>query len=539
MSRGGKMGEIKLLDCTLRDGGYLNDWEFGNDNIISIFERLVSAEVDIIEVGFLNESREFDENRTIMPDGKSVEKIFGGLDTGKSMIVAMIDYGTCGVEHLLPKSESMLDGIRVIFKKAVMHEALALCADIKKLGYKVFVQAVSITSYNDAEIMELIGLVNELKPYAFSLVDTYGLLDKDKLMHYFEIADCNMDKEVGLGYHSHNNFQLAYANCMEVIKRQNSERRIIVDGSLYGMGKSAGNAPSELLAMYLNEREGRAYHISQMLEAIDVTILDLYNTIKWGYSLKFYISAMHDCHPNYISYLMSKKNLSIHSINHILDSLEGDRKLLYSQEYIEQLYLQYQKREFDDTEDKKRLKEKFEGKEILLLAPGNSVKEQVDIIQKYIEETGCIVIALNYYLPDIAVDYLFISNSKRYVQMASRLSRGGDFEVIATSNITRFKGRFDYVLEYSGLLDMDALIVDNPLIMLLKCFKEMHVGKVTLAGFDGYKKAETPNYINPNMEHSFTKERAEEINEDTRKALKRLEKEVSFRFLTESLYNEG
>ncbi len=108
---------INLLDCTLRDGGYLNDWEFGHDNIVNIFERLVSANVDIIEIGFLNEAREYDVNRTIFPDAESVNRTYAGLAKQESMIVGMIDYGTCGIEKVIPASDSVMDGIRVIFKK--------------------------------------------------------------------------------------------------------------------------------------------------------------------------------------------------------------------------------------------------------------------------------------------------------------------------------------------------------------------------------------------------------------------------------------
>ena len=301
------MPDINLLDCTLRDGGYLNDWEFGHDNIVNIFERLVSAGVDIIEIGFLNASREYDANRTIFPDARSVNLTYAGLEKGTSMIVGMIDYGTCGIDRMIPASDSFMDGIRVIFKKEKKESAIAFCRQIKELGYKVFAQAVSITSYDDAELMDLIGLVNDLEPYAFSLVDTYGLLHKNQLMHYFEFANEHMSDTIRLGYHSHNNFQLAYANCIEVMEIPDLGRKVVIDGTLYGMGKSAGNAPLELLATYMNDNFGKRYHCSQLLEAIDVTILELYKKIPWGYSFKFFLSASKDCHPNYVSYLMDKK----------------------------------------------------------------------------------------------------------------------------------------------------------------------------------------------------------------------------------------
>ena len=123
-----------------------------------------------------------------------------------------------------------------------MHEAIAFCRQVKHLHYKVFVQAVSITSYNDEELMELIGLVNQVEPYALSLVDTYGLLHKEDLQHYFEMTNEFLKPSIGIGYHAHNNFQLAYSNCIELLETE-IERMLLVDGTLYGMGKSAGNAP--------------------------------------------------------------------------------------------------------------------------------------------------------------------------------------------------------------------------------------------------------------------------------------------------------
>ena len=125
------MNRISLLDCTLRDGGYINDWDFGHDELICLYERIVSSGVDIIEVGFLDDRRTFDINRSIMPDTDSVKRIYGRVDRRKAMIVGMIDYGTCGIENLLPAKESCLDGIRVIFKKHHMSEALAFCKKIK------------------------------------------------------------------------------------------------------------------------------------------------------------------------------------------------------------------------------------------------------------------------------------------------------------------------------------------------------------------------------------------------------------------------
>ena len=527
---------IQLLDCTLRDGGYLNDWEFGNSNIVNIFERLVSAGIDIIETGFINDSRVFDKNRTIFPDTESVNRIYGKLNKGNSLIVGMIDFGTCAIDNIMPCEDCYLDGIRVIFKKHRMHEAIDFCGQIKKKGYKTFVQAVSITSYNDEELEELIGLVNALEPYAFSLVDTYGLLHKGQLMHYFNFACEHLKTDIGIGYHAHNNFQLAYANCIELLENPPKERRLIVDGTLYGMGKSAGNTPIELLVMYMNEYKNTDYHNSQLLEAIETAMLDIRKQVSWGYAFKFFLSASHDCHPNYVDYLMDLGKLSVKSISEILDVIPYEKKLLYDGALIKDLYFEYQNKKCDDSDLRLMLKSELNGKDILLFGPGNNIYNEKDKVYEYIGRVKPIVISINFVPDDYYVDYVFMSNAKRYVQLSSTLiEQKAKSKLIATSNITGTE-EFDYILNYSELLSEEALLPDNPMIMLLKLLKYCDAHSIALAGFDGYRETSVPNYVNPNMEYSMSAELAHKINEDAIAGINKLELGDKIIFITSSLY---
>lgn len=529
-----------LLDCTLRDGGYVNDWKFGYDNIVNIYERLVSAKVEIIEVGFIDERRFYDVDRSIFPDTASIKRTFENLDRGDSVIVGMIDYGTCSIEKVEQQKDSFLDGIRIIFKKEKMHQAIEFCKKIKEKGYKVFVQAVSITSYDDVTFHELMELVDELEPYAFSLVDTYGLLHKGDLQRYLQMADEGLKPDIALGYHAHNNFQLAYSNCIELLEHP-LKRRMLVDGSLYGMGKSAGNAPIELLSKYMNDHCGKSYHVSQLLEAIDVNILDIFRKTPWGYSFKFYLSAANDCHPNYVTYLQEKRKLSVKSISKILDSISLEKKLSFDADYIEQLYLQYQTKECEDTEDRMKLKKLWERngvkRPILLLGPGKKIEEQKEKVKSYIETAHPIVIAVNFLPEKFEIDAVFISNAKRYVQLSTKLLHfGKNVPVIATSNVTSAGKSFGYVLNYSALLDEEAWIVDNPLIMFLKLLREVDIHDVALAGFDGFKEAETANYVNENMEHEFTREKAFQLNRDVEESIKRIGADIKLHFITDTLY---
>lgn len=534
------MKQVKLLDCTLRDGGYVNDWEFGHDNIVTIFERLISAGVDILEVGFLDDRRTFDRNRTIMPTTGCADQIFGKLDKKDTMIVAMIDYGTCDISNLSPCSESYIDGIRVIFKKHVMNEAISFCHEVKKLGYKVFVQAVSITSYSDRELLDLVSLVNDLEPYAMSLVDTYGLLHQDNLLHYFRLLNYNLKSSIAIGYHSHNNFQLAYSNSMEVL-REPVKRTVLIDASLYGMGKSAGNLPIELISMHMNTAFERNFNTSQMLEAIDISIMPFYRKSPWGYNLFFYIAASNNCHPNYVSFLMNKHTLSLKSINAILDEIEPEKKLLYDKDYIEKLYRRYQSTECSDEADIKALSTALSGRNILLLGPGANLELEKDSVIAYINKHNPIIISVNFIPEDITIDYAFLSNSRRYIKLNNRLlelasKKDHPVRVIATSNVTNVNDtHFDYTLNYNSLIDPDAEIIDNSFVMLLGVLTKTGIHHAACAGFDGYSVT-GENYFSSEMDYQFAREKSQYINQYVIDTLKRLSDTLTLDFLTDSLY---
>lgn len=529
------MEQRQLLDCTLRDGGYVNDWEFGHANIIEIFERLVSSGVEYIEIGFLDERREFDINRTIMPDTKCANQIFAGIDKGNSNVLAMIDYGTCNIENLQKCNETFIDGIRVIFKEHLRDKALAFCDEVQKLGYKVFAQMVSITTYTDEALKEYAECCNKIKPFATSMVDTYGLLDEEHLMHIYEVLDKHLLPEIKVGYHAHNNFQLGFSNAKTFLAA-NTERDILADGTLYGMGKSAGNAPLELLMMFMNEKLGRGYDITQALEAIDNVIMDIYHKQYWGYNSFFFLASSTQCHPNYVSYLMNKKTLSVKQINELLLKIIPDKKLMYDAKYAEKLYLDYQSIKCDDGNTIEILKNKFASQNILLLGPGKNIKKQRGIVKDYIKKHNPIVIAVNYDPEDFDIDYVFLTKAKRYTQLIKDINKGinAKAEIIATSNVTKTHGKFNYVFNYESLIDLNTEIIDNSLVMILKAMSMMNVKSISLAGFDGYSSSED-NYFDVTKEYSYVKAKAAYLNKYVEDYISH-NNILNIKFITDSRY---
>ncbi|MCR5119806.1 MAG: aldolase catalytic domain-containing protein [Lachnospiraceae bacterium] len=531
------MGKRLLLDCTLRDGGYVNDWDFGHDDIIKIYERLCLAGVDMIEIGFLDERRPYDRNRSILPDTASVRTTFGMAEGRPPMVVGMIDYGTCPVECIEDCKDSFIDGIRVIFKKQKMHEAMEFCGKLKEKGYKVFSQLVSITAYSDEDLNVVIGLVNQVKPFAVSMVDTYGLLDPVWLMHYYEQLDEKVDKEIAIGFHAHNNFQLAYANAMTFLKKDR-ERDILVDGTLFGMGKSAGNAPLELLAMHMNENYGKSYDVSQMLEAIEENIRPFYAKSPWGYKTFFYLSASNKCHPGYVDYFQSKGNLSITKLNKLLAMIQPEeKKLLYDKDLAESIYRKYVNEDLDDEDSLKKLKKICAGKEVLLIGPGKNIRLQSDKVERFLKEHDCVSISFNYIPENIKPDYVFITKAGRYHELTGILHENPDIGVIATTNLEPLSKAFDMSFGREGLLELKEAITDNPFLMMLKILRRADIRKVNCAGMDGYSDNEE-NYVNPGMEYDFVKAEAQHLNRYIRDELAGNYSDMEIEFITFSHYNK-
>ncbi len=530
--------QIKLLDCTLRDGGYINDWRFGKTNIIGIFERLVDAKTDIIEIGFIDERRPFDIDRSIFPDTKSADHIYSGLDKKQSMTVGMIDYGTCAIEQLRPCSESWLDGIRVIFKKGKMYPAMEFCRQVKALGYKVFSQLVSVTSYTDEELLELIRLVNDVEPYAVSMVDTYGLMNPDWMLHIYKILDENVNKEIQIGFHAHNNFQLGYANTLAFLKYE-GKHDVVVDGTLYGMGKSAGNAPIELIAMTLNNQYGKCYQIDAMLEAINESIMDFYRKSPWGYKIFFYLCAKNQCHPNYLTDYEKEGNLSISKIDQLLATIKPEeKKLLYDKMLGKEIYDRFLTEKCNEGDAINKFLDFVRDRKLLLIGPGKNIALQADKVNEFIAINNPIILSVNYLPEGFTADCVFITNPKRYHDMIVPLreKRHKNIKTLATTNVTCRNGQFDYIINRAPLLEKDEQIIDNSFLMLIKLLDKIGIREVFCAGFDGYSDREN-NYNKPEMEYSFIKREALSLNSHMKASIASYRKRMSIQFITYSAYD--
>jgi len=289
---------IRLLDCTLRDGGFINQWRFGREKICRIFNHLVTAGVETIEIGYLRDNVADDLDCTRYPHTDSVQKMRAGLDKKQSKIAAMIEFGTFSLDNLAPAAQTGIDLIRITVTKDNALDSLPFVTEVLARGYAVALQPVSVTAWDKDAVLELGRVFSSLPIASVAVVDTYGLLHWEQANPYFALLNAAFDERIALGYHGHNNFQMAYSNAIQLCGFP-TNRDIVIDTSLFGMGKSAGNTPLELMAMYLNKAHGKQYDLTAMMDIIESDILPFYGQASWGYSLKNYRAALQGEQPDY------------------------------------------------------------------------------------------------------------------------------------------------------------------------------------------------------------------------------------------------
>ena len=362
------MKEIRVLDCTLRDGGYCNDCQFGFENTKFIIDSLLRSGVDIIECGFLTQKVAYKQGVTRFNTLEQVKEVLPQDRQGKTFVILM-DYGACDVETIPDWDGSSVDGIRVTFHKKDMLPALEQCRRLKEKGYKTFLQPMVALRYTDAEYLELIRLANEVGPYAFYLVDSFGTMKRKDMLRFFYMIEHNLREDIVIGFHSHNNLQLAYANAQTLVDLQTS-RSLIIDSSIMGMGRGAGNLNSELFLEYLNDNAGGQYRVKPLLRVIDRVLNDFYQQNQWGYSLPNYLSASHNAHPNYALFLTEKNTLTVEDIDKIFDAMAPEKRGSFDRSYAQELYLQYMERNGGGA-SLAQLKEALSGKRALVIVTSN------------------------------------------------------------------------------------------------------------------------------------------------------------------------
>lgn len=536
------MKNIQVLDCTLRDGGRIIDCAFKDNVMREMTEKLINAGIDIVEMGFLRDKQSvnYEGNSTFFTSVSQIEPFIPQNCDGK-MCVAFIDFHMYDFDDLEPCNGKSVTGIRVGFTKKqwdAEREELKRCfLKVKEQGYKLLVQGVNSLAYSDRELLDVVDMLNEIEPYSFGIVDTYGAMYLDDIVHYYNLVDYNLKPDIHIDIHSHNNFQLSFAFAQEIISLSNQKRGVILDATLNGMGKCAGNLNTELVVDYLVRKKHYHYDFEAILDIIDDYIYDIKQQEAWGYSIPAFMAGIYKSHPNNVIYLTGKYRMGAKDIGNIIFMIDEEMRQRYDYDNIERLYIEYNNGKLNDGETIQMLKKEMESREVLVIVPGHTITEYEEKIDTFIQEKNPMIISVNFY-SKYKGSYIFWGNKKRF---RIEDERNNAYRNIICSNVHEQMPGLCVVNFYS-LISKGYKYFDNSTIMLLNLLRKVKVKKITLAGFDGFDEKLKENFMDKSFHNDrhigIFKELNRELEEMLGQYVSTVKNECELSFLTSSKFEK-
>ena len=533
--------KIALLDCTLRDGAYINGSRFGTSAIKGIIKKLQEARTDIIEVGWLKDAAH-EEGSTYYHLPQDAAPYMVDRQDGIEY-VAMIDWDRYDVDNLPPCDGKSVNAVRVVFPHGKHREGIAVAERVREKGYRIFLQAANTLAYSEADLKDLAQCINACRPVAISVVDTFGAMFEEDLARIVRTLDAALNPAIAMGFHSHNNQQLSFALTMHFVELlAESERSAIVDASLCGMGRGAGNATTELVASYLDRKQNGNYDMDAILDAIDTYMEPFREAYTWGYSTPYFVAGMYQCHVNNIAYLQRNHRTNARDMRNIIASLSQAERRKYDYDLLERRYLENQSRLVDDEAAVRALRQEFAGRTVLLVAPGRSVIDKRERVHAFIKKEQPVAIGVNAICDGYAYDYLFFVNSARcdYAKNAHGKTFA-ETKKILLSSIKTEGAEGELILNFNRAIKRGWPHFDNAVISALRLLNSIGAKKVAIAGFDGFRHAYNESYADPSLPTLNPDNRWDELNVEIsaifEDVLSSTRGSMEISFVTESLFD--
>ena len=335
---------IQILDCTLRDGGLcLEDANkngistrlFNKDMVERTIHLFCETKIDIVELGSIEKS---DSDKTGYAVYQSIEEVSKHMSQNRcleQMYAALYRGPDTPIEDIPEWNPSLCEAVRVIIRYSELQKSIDFCRALAKKGYKVFVQPMLTMRYTEDELQMLIDAANDMNAYALYFVDSYGYMLGHDIERLFNRFNQGLDKAIRIGFHAHNNMNMAFANVLKFIEIS-GDRDIIIDSCASGMGQGAGNLQTEIIVSYLNVVNGEKYNYNSVLDICD--IIQNYNQNNlWGYTVERFISAQQRAAYKYAVALRNQHKMTFSEINNLLGLLSVDMKHRYTEDNIRNL----------------------------------------------------------------------------------------------------------------------------------------------------------------------------------------------------------
>ncbi len=284
--------QIKVLDCTVRDGGLINNHDFGHDFVRAVYQAVSAAGVDYIEIGYKNSREMFSPSEYgawKFSDDDDISRVIDGIESNTKISV-MVDVGRVKMEDVREAKDSPVDMVRVATYVKDIDKAISMVNEFDAKGYETTINIMAISRDQDNFLDEALDQAEkQSKAQVVYIVDSFGSL-------YQETAEALVKrfkkylKTKEVGFHGHNHQQLAFGNTIEAIMHGAN----FLDGTIYGIGRAAGNCPLELLMGFLKNPK---FDIRPVLDVISKEFIPLRKKIEWGYIIPYAISGMMNEHP--------------------------------------------------------------------------------------------------------------------------------------------------------------------------------------------------------------------------------------------------
>lgn len=286
--------DIKLLDCTIRDGGLINNHKFDDAFVKAVYDTCVASGVEYMEFGYKASTDIFsteDNGPWKFCKEEDLRKIVGNNDTSLKISVMADAERTDYKNDILPADQSVIDCIRVATYIHQLPIAIDMINDAHDKGYETTLNLMAVSVVQDRELIEGLKLIAQTPVDVIYVLDTFGYYYSEQMRDltstYLKIIEGTGKK---IGIHAHNNQQLAYANTIEALITGAS----YLDATINGMGRGAGNCPMELLVGFLKNPK---YRLRPILKCIQENLNPLRNSMEWGYRVPYSLTGQLNMHP--------------------------------------------------------------------------------------------------------------------------------------------------------------------------------------------------------------------------------------------------
>jgi len=283
---------IKVLDCTIRDGGLINKHQFDPRFVREVYKAVSEAGVDYMEIGYKN-SRELFSPKEYgawkFCDDDDIKKVIEGIESNTKISV-MVDVGRVNLDDVKPADQSPVDMIRTAVYVKDIDKAIFMCNHFADKGYETAINIMAISRDRGPELDEaLYQIEKESKADVVNIVDSFGSLYQENIEHLVKKFK-SIIKTKEIGFHGHNSLQLAFSNTIEAIIHNAN----YLDATVYGIGRGSGNCPLELLIGFLKNPK---FDLRPILDLISKEFIPLREKIEWGYIIPYAIAGMLNEHP--------------------------------------------------------------------------------------------------------------------------------------------------------------------------------------------------------------------------------------------------